>query len=88
MLNMNLDPAVFKDGDGVRRLADFLRTLVDLKLTAVQFNVVSADTLRAAQKEPDKHRSLVVKVAGWSAFFVTLTEGLQNHIIARTEHKL
>jgi formate C-acetyltransferase len=87
VLNMTLDPEVFKDGD-VRRWADFLRTLVDLKVTMVQFNVVSSDTLRAAQKEPDKYRSLVVKVAGYNAFFVTLTEGLQNHIIARTEHKL
>ena len=85
---MMLDPEVFKDGDGFKRLADFIRTLVDLKVTMVQFNVVSSDTLRAAQKEPDKYRSLVVKVAGYTAFFVTLTEGLQNAIIARTEHKL
>jgi len=88
ILNMTLDPAVFRDGDGFKRLADLIRTLVDEKIQEVQFNVVSPDTLRAAQKEPDKYQGLVVKVAGYSAFFVKLLEGLQNAIIARTEHGL
>ncbi len=88
ILNMTIDPAVFKDGDGFRRLAGFIRTLVDEKVQEVQFNVISPDTLRAAQREPDKYQNLVVKVAGYSAFFVRLIEGLQNAIIARTEHGL
>jgi len=88
VLNMTLDPAVFKDRDGVRRLVDLIKTLVDQKIMHVQFNVVSPDTLRAAQKEPDKYQSLIVRVAGYCTFFVNLTEGLQNGIIARTEHTL
>jgi len=88
ILNMTLDPAVFQDEDGYRRLANLIRTLVDEKIQEVQFNVISPDTLRAAQNEPDKYQGLVVKVAGYSAFFVKLIEGLQNAIIARTEHGL
>jgi len=86
ILNMSLDPEMFEDEDGFDRLASFIRTMVDQKIQHVAFNVVSANTLRAAQKEPDKYRNLVVRLAGSSAFFVDLTEGLQNGIIARTEH--
>ena len=88
VLNMTLDPMVFESDDGFKRLADLLRTLVDQKVYHVQFNVVSPDTLRAAQEEPDKHRDLVVKVSGFNAFFVELHESVQDTIIARTEHRL
>ncbi|KKN81342.1 hypothetical protein LCGC14_0320890 [marine sediment metagenome] len=89
-LNMRIDPVVFKGEDeiGVKRLADMIRTFVDQKIFHVQINVVSSDTLRAAQKEPDKFRDILVKVAGYSAFFVKLPKGLQDGIIMRTEHKL
>jgi pyruvate-formate lyase len=49
-------------------------------------NLVSSDTLRDAQKNPERHRDLIVKVAGYAAFFVELGEKTQNDIIARTEH--
>ena len=88
VLNMRIDPVVFKDRDGYKRLADLIRAFVDQKIYHVQINVVSSDTLRAAQKEPDKYRGLVVKVAGYNAFFVQLSKPLQDGIIARTEHKL
>jgi formate C-acetyltransferase len=52
----------------------------------IQYNVVSADTLRDAQKNPDQYKNLVVRVAGYSAFFVELWKDLQDDIIARTEH--
>jgi len=87
-LNMRIDPAVFKDKNGVKRLADLVRTFVDQKICHVQVNVVSSDTLREAQKEPEKHRDLTVKVAGYNAFFTHLTKELQDSIIARTEHGL
>jgi formate C-acetyltransferase len=54
----------------------------------VQFNVVTADTLRAAQREPEKHRDLIVRVAGYSDYFVDLGFSLQNEIIGRTEQCL
>ncbi len=53
----------------------------------IQFNVVNADTLRAAQKDPEKYRDLIVRVAGYSDYFNNLNENLQNEIISRTEHK-
>jgi formate C-acetyltransferase len=52
----------------------------------VQFNVVTADTLRAAQADPEAHRGLIVRVAGYSDYFCDLSLALQEEIIARTEH--
>ncbi|KKN81336.1 hypothetical protein LCGC14_0320830 [marine sediment metagenome] len=87
-LNMRLDPEVFKDDDGVRRTADMIRTFVDQKIFQVQINVVSSETLKAAQREPEKYRDVMVKVAGYSAYFVHLIKPLQDGIIARTEHRI
>ena len=87
-LNMRIDPGVFKDDDGFRRLADVMRTFIDQKICHVQINVVSSDTLIAAQKEPEKYRDLTVKVAGYNAFFTHLSKPLQDSIIARTVHGL
>ncbi|MHA1420437.1 MAG: glycine radical domain-containing protein, partial [Candidatus Heimdallarchaeaceae archaeon] len=52
----------------------------------IQFNVVSAETLRKAQKNPEEYRTLIVRVAGYSDYFVNLGEKLQNEIIERTAH--
>ena len=52
----------------------------------IQFNVVTADTLRKAQKEPEKYNDLIVRVAGYSDYFVDLTHDLQEEIIRRTQH--
>jgi len=87
-LNMKIDPAVFETEDGYKKLADLIRVFVDQKVDQVQFNVVSADTLKAAQNEPEKYKDLVVKVAGYNARFVDLHKPLQDTIIARTEHGL
>jgi len=87
-LNLRLDPAVFKDGNGIRRCASLLRTFVDDNIWHVQINVVSTDTLRAAQKDPDKYRDLVVKVAGYNTFFVLLHKDVQEDIITRTEQRV
>ena len=85
--NLRIDPAVFKDGD-VERMAALVRTFVDQKIFHMQTNVISSATLKAAQEEPDKYRDLVVKVAGYNAFFTQLSKPLQDSIIARTEHGL
>ena len=85
--NMRIGPEVFKDGD-VTTLVDFIRTFVDQKIYHLQINAVSSDTLKAAQREPEKYRDLMVKVAGYNAFFVRLNRSLQDGIIARTEHVL
>ena len=87
-LNMRLDPEVFKGESGIIRCVDLIRTFVDQKIFQVQINVISSETLRAAQKVPRKYRDVMVKVAGYSAYFVVLPRELQDGIIARTEHKL
>jgi len=87
VLNTRLDPAVVRDGD-VRRLADLVRAFIDQKLYHLNVNVVSSDTLRAAQQDPEEHRDLMVKVAGYNAFFTQLNKPLQDSIIARTAHGL
>jgi len=87
-VNMKLDPSVFEKEDGFKRLADLIRVFVDQKIDQVQFNVVSADTLKAAQRKPEEYKDLVVKVAGYNARFVDLHRELQDSIIARTEHEI
>jgi len=88
ILNMRMDPAIFEKEDGIKRLVDFIRSFLDQKVFHMQINVVSSDTLKAAQEEPDDYRDLLVKVAGYSAYFVQLGKSLQDGIIARTEHGL
>jgi formate C-acetyltransferase len=53
----------------------------------VQFNVITADMLRKAQKNPDQHRDLIVRVAGYSDYFVDVGQELQDEIISRTEQQ-
>ena len=86
MLNVKLSPSCVVGEEGTKKLVSFLRTWIDLKLWHVQFNVINKGTLLAAQKDPDKYRSLLVRVAGYSAYFVDLSPDLQNDIIGRTEH--
>ena len=64
---MKLEPAVFEKEDGFKRLADLIRVLVDQKIDQVQFNVVFADTLKAAQTKPESYIDRVVKVAVYNA---------------------
>jgi pyruvate-formate lyase len=66
--------------------AAMLRGFVELNISHVQFNVISAETLREAQRHPERFRSLVVRVAGYSAYFCELDRGVQDEIIRPTEH--
>ena len=68
-------------------MAALIRSWCDLKFWHMQFNILNSDTLREAQKNPDKYRNLLVRVAGYSAYFVDLNPKLQEEIIARTEHQ-
>ncbi|MEE9913087.1 MAG: hypothetical protein K4571_15345 [Deltaproteobacteria bacterium] len=86
-LNLRFDPAFFKMKDGLRRFTHFIRSFADQGIFHIQFNMVSGETLRAAQKHPDQYRDLVVKVAGYSAYYTRLLKPLQDGIIARTEHR-
>jgi formate C-acetyltransferase len=86
LLNMKFSPATL-DGDGLDRLADLVRGYFRMDGHHVQFNVVDAATLRAAQKDPAQYRHLIVRVAGYSDYFVDVGRDLQNEIISRTEHR-
>lgn len=85
LLNMKFLPAFFEGPQALGKFAQLLRGFCTLHVPHVQFNVVSADTLRAAQANPDEFRSLVVRVAGYSAYFIELDKELQDEIIRRTE---
>jgi formate C-acetyltransferase len=86
LLNQKFAPELLADEEGLDKLAHLIRTYFKLDGHHIQFNVVNADTLRDAQKHPEKHRDLLVRVAGYTDYFVNLTEQLQNEIIKRTEH--
>jgi len=88
LLNVKFTPATLEGDAGLQKLADFLRAFTQLKLQHIQFNVVNADTLREAQQRPQDFAGLVVRVAGYSAFFVELSKEIQDDIIRRTAHQL
>lgn len=89
LLNQKLSPAAIEKDADKHKLISALRTFfADLKGWHVQYNIVSRETLLAAKKDPEKYRDLVVRIAGYSAFFTTLSPDTQDDIIARTEHTL
>ena len=87
-LNLRMHPSVLSNEEGIAKLRDMTKTYFENGGLEVQYNVVDTDTLRAAQEEPEKHRDLVVRIAGYSAYFVELGRDLQNDIISRNENRL
>ena len=86
LLNMKLTPALLAGDEGIEDIARLVRGYFRLGGHHVQFNVVDADTLRAARNEPEQWRDLIVRVAGYSDYFCDLSAALQEEIIERTEH--
>ncbi len=87
LLNQKFTPHLLTDEDGIDKLAHLIRSYFKLNGHHIQLNVVSADMLRDAQRNPEKYRDLVVRVAGYSDYFVDIAVDLQDEIIKRTEHK-
>ena len=87
LLNQRFLPDVLRDGTGLRKLGDLVRTFFRMDGHHVQFNVVDSETLRRAQESPSEHRDLIVRVAGYSDYFNNLDRALQEEIIARTAHE-
>ena len=85
LFNMKFHPSALEGMAGLESFVALIRGYFDQKGSHVQFNVVSRDTLLDAQKNPEKYKSLVVRVAGYSALFTTLSKSLQDDIINRTE---
>jgi formate C-acetyltransferase len=88
LLNLRLSPTTLADEAGLKRLVTLLKGFRNLKVWHVQFNTIDTATLLAAQKNPEQYRDLVVRVAGYSALFVTLDKATQDDIIRRTVHEL
>jgi pyruvate-formate lyase len=82
---MRFNPDVLKDDSKIRKFASLVRTFCESGGFLVQFNIVGADTLRDAQKDPGKYKDLLVRVATYSAYFIELSKELQDNIIARME---
>ena len=87
LLNQKFTPQVLASDEGLDNLVHLVRGYFNLDGHHIQFNVVDADTLRAAQKNPEQYRSLIVRVAGYSDYFCDLSQALQEEIIARTAHE-
>ena len=89
LLNQKLNPATLENESDKQKLMILLRTFFEVhKGWHIQYNIVSRETLLEAKKHPDQYRDLVVRVAGYSAFFTALSPDAQDDIIARTEHML
>ena len=85
LFNMKFHPSALEGTTGLESFVALVRSYFDQKGSHVQFNVVSRETLRDAQAHPEKYQGLCVRVAGYSALFVTLSKSLQDDIINRTE---
>ena len=85
VLNMRFHPVTLKDESKLRKFASLIRTFCETGGYLVQFNITDSEMLRDAQKHPERHRDLLVRVATYSAYFVDLPPELQNDIISRTE---
>ncbi len=86
LLNQKFTPQLLSDDNGIAKLAQLIRTYFRMDGHHIQFNVVTAETLRKAQAHPEEYRDLIVRVAGYSDYFVDLGRDLQDEIIARSEH--
>ena len=87
-LNLKIHPSSLKADDGVAKLEDMTKAYFEQGGMEIQYNVVDAETLRKAQRHPEDYHNLVVRIAGFSAYFVDMTTEMQNDIIARAEHRV
>jgi formate C-acetyltransferase len=85
---MKFHPSALKKREDLVKLGALLKTSFDYGSKHLQFNVVDRATLMDAQEHPEHYRDLVVRVAGYSAFFVELERNIQEDIIRRTEHEM
>jgi len=88
LLNLRLTPDSLSSDEGIRKLSAMLRAFIDLHGWHVQFNTISTSVLRDAMEHPQNYADLIVRVAGYSALFVSLDPVLQRDIIARMEHDI
>lgn len=85
-ITMELSDTVFRDDEGLSKVASLVRTFVHLGCQQLQLNTLNPAVLRDAQAHPERHKNLIVRVWGWSGYFCELDKVYQDHIIARTVH--
>ena len=88
LLNTKFHPSALSNKEDLNKLFALIKTYFDYGGKHIQFNVVDSKTLREAQKHPELYRSLIVRVAGYSALFTELPRNIQEEIISRTEHTI
>jgi len=88
LLNMRINPECLRTTEDLRKLAALIRGYFDRGGHHVQFNIVDRDVLLDAMAHPEQHRNLMVRVAGYSDYFVLLSPDIQREILSRTEHGL
>ena len=86
LVNLKFHPYTLTGEANLQKLADLALTFNELGGWQMQLNVISSETLKKAQQNPDQYRDLVVKVAGYNAQFIMLDKRLQDQIIERTEY--
>ncbi|MFA6074879.1 MAG: glycyl radical protein [Negativicutes bacterium] len=88
LLNQKFSPEFVNNPQLFEKFISFIKAFIALRGWHIQFNIISVETLKAAQRDPEKYRDIIVRVAGYCAQFVTLDKITQDDIIARTEQKL
>jgi formate C-acetyltransferase len=86
LLNQKFTPQIFDDEDSIDKITSLIRSYFRMDGHHIQFNVIDAETLHKARKHPENYKDLIVRVAGYSDYFIDLTPELQEEIIKRTEH--
>lgn len=87
LLNMKIEPQMLQSENGITQLMALLKSMCSLGIFHVQFNVIDRETLLAAQERPEEYRGLLIRVAGYTAYFTELGKDVQDEIIARTEQE-
>ena len=86
--NLKLHPSAVEGDEGLETLSSLLKTYFKKGGQHVQLNIIDNSLLEAAQKNPDEYKTLSIRVTGYSAYFITLSEKVQNDIIERTQHSI
>jgi formate C-acetyltransferase len=87
-LTLEFSASMFRDDASIQKLASLVKAYIDLGGHQLQLNAVDTETLKAAQKDPQSYRQLVVRIWGWSAYFVELDPEFQEHVLRRQQYTL
>ena len=87
-LTIEIHDTTFKNEMGIEKVAKLVKAFIDIGGHQLQLNAINRDVLLDAEMNPEKHRNLIVRVWGWSGYFVELDAPFRNHIISRAEYKM